>query len=355
MRDTVQITPFEILLGGAAIEENEIASWVVEQDVNQPDMCVLTLHNPEHTHSNRIKLADALEIDVGDEAVRLFSGEVVGLEPMYKASGESLCVVRAFNRLHRLLRGRHSRTYVEQTDSQIAEKIASENGLSCESTSTSTSYEHVYQHNQTDFEFLRGRAARIGFEVRVEDRTLRFSKPRRDEDSGLELRMNDAAAAGTLLSFMPRLSSAGLVNTVEVRAWDPVKKEEIVGTYEGARSPLGKRSGSDEAKAAFGTIATYQVDDPVASVAEAKAIAEARYHELAMDFITGDAVCLGDPQLQIDKVVTIVVNPDDDRERFNGKYRITGATHRYAHAGPGGGGAGGYTTSLRVRRDAEGT
>jgi len=34
----------------------------------------------------------------------------------------------------------------------------------------------VYQHNQTDLElFLRTRAARIGFEVRVEDSTLVFA------------------------------------------------------------------------------------------------------------------------------------------------------------------------------------
>lgn len=354
MSEVVHVTNFTVLLSGSPVYEVDLASWVVEQDVNEPDMCVLTLHNTDQKHSNEIELGDPLEVKVvgKDGEVELFAGEVVGLEPTYKAAGESLCVVRAFNRLHRLLRGRHSRTYVDQTDTQIAQRVASENGLNDDCDSTTTSYEHVYQHNQTDYEFLRARAARIGFEVMVEDRTLQFRKPRRDVDSGIELRLNDAAAPGDMLSFSPRMSSAGVVDKVEVRGWDPVNKEEIVATCGGSRSPLGERAGYQQTKSAFGQTVTYQVDVPIASVAEAEEIAEARFAELAMDYITGAAYCVGNPDLAAGKVVTIVINPDR-KDRFNGKYRIAGATHRYAH-GESGGRRGGYTTSLRVRRDAEG-
>jgi uncharacterized protein len=354
---SVRITSYELLLNGTVLGEEHIAGWVVEQDLNQPDMFVLTLHDPEHAHSNQLALGDSLELKVedadDDERVLLFAGEIVGLEPNFKAGGESVCVVRAFNRLHRLLRGRHSRTFTKQTDSDIATLIAGEHGLGIEADSTATQHEHVYQHNQTDFDFLRARAAHVGYEVMVEKQTLHFRKPRPDKDSGLELELAEPGVPMPMLSFSPRLSSAGLVNQVEVRGWDPVKKEEIVATSKGSRSPLGKSTGFDKAKQAFGATVTYQVDVPVESVAEAQALADARFRELAMDFITGDALCLGHPRLKAGLIVKLIANPENRNDRFNGKYQIAGATHRYAHA-QGGGQKGGYTTTLRVRRDAEG-
>ncbi len=355
MSQFARSTDFEIKLSGSVVEDETIAAWVVEQDVNQPDMCVLTLHDPDHAHASRIELGAALEVavhDPNDELIEIFDGEVVGLEPTFRAGGESLCVVRAFNRLHRLLRGRHSRTYVEQTDSQIAQRIASENDLASDCDSTPTQYEHVYQHNQSDYDFLRARAARIGFEVMVVKRELLFRKPRRDVDSGLELVLAEPGVDMPMMSFTPRMSSSGLVDKVEVRGWDPVKKEEVVATYEGQRSPLGKTPGYQKAKKAFGARVTYQVDMPVSDVAEAEALAEARFHELAMDYITGEAYCIGHPKLKAGLVVKLVPNPDNASDRFNGKYRIAGTTHRYGHGGATGVG-GGYTTTLRVRRDAE--
>ncbi len=353
MSEQTRVTGFQIRLGGETVSERDLEAWVVEQDVNQPDMCVVTLHDMEHKYSNDVELGAQLEVKVTKERgeEKLFTGEVVGLEPIYKAGGESLCVVRGFNRLHRLLRGRHSRTYVDQTDKDIAEAVANENGLRAECDSTPNQYEHVYQHNQSDLEFLRERAARVGFEVMVRDRVLHFRKPRRDVDSGLELKLNAPQAPMPMLSFSPRMSSAGVVGKVEVRGWNPVEKKEIVGVYEGSRSPLGNDPGYDKAKDAFGETVTYRVDAPIASVAEAEALAGARFFELSMDYITGEAQCLGHPELAAGKVVKIVVNPDRDDDRFNGKYRIAGATHRYGHGGPGGGG--GYITTLRVRRDAE--
>ena len=89
---------------------------------------------------------------------------------------------------------------------------------------------------------------------------------------------------------------------------------------------------------------------------EAKKLAEAKLNEMLMDFVAGDGLCLGAPEIRAGKVVTILVNPDRADDRFNGEYFVTGASHRYSHSGTGGGaggeGGGGYVTSIRVRRDA---
>ena len=338
------------------VADSSIHNLVVDQDVDQPDMCVLTVNNADHSFSNDLRLGDELEVKIGGAGGQsLFKGEVVGLEPMYKTGGESKCIVRAFNRMHRLLRGRKSRTFVDKKDSEIAQAIASDNGLTAQVDATSVVNKHVYQHNQTDLEFLRVLANRNGYEVLVEDKTLFFRKPRADRDSGVELRINDQAAGHVLKSFSPRLSSAGLVQEVVVRSWNPEKKEEIVGRATASTSSLGQRVAPNNANA-FGDRVTFTVDRPVASVEEAQKLAEAKLADILMDYISGDGLAIGAPDLRAGIVVKVTVNPSDATDRFNGKYYVVGASHRYSHSGSGGssGGGGGYVTAIRVRRDAEG-
>jgi uncharacterized protein len=353
--DQHQVVDLWVTRAGTRIEDGKLQAFSIDQDLSQPDMCVLVLRNEGSEISHEAKLGDAIEVKIGGESGKhIFQGEVVGIEPEYKAGGESKCVLRAFNRMHRLLRGRKSRTFLDQSDQDIVNTIAGDSGLSAECGSdTRITHEHVYQHNQTDLEFLRIRAARIGYEVWVEDRTLHFDKPKTDRDSGLELIFGEPNEGLTLTSFLPRLSSASVVEKVVVRGWNPEKKEEIVGEATGSGSRLGSKTGDAETKTAFGSIVTYEVDHPIFSVEEAKAIAEARLGELRMGYITGEALCKGNADFKPGVVIKITVNKDKSDDRFNGKYLIGGATHRFSHT-QGGSGEGGYRSLLRVSRDAEG-
>jgi hypothetical protein len=103
---------------------------------------------------------------------------------------------------------------------------------------------------------------------------------------------------------------------------------------------------------------TFTVDRPVKDEQEAEELAKARLYDMAMGYITAEAICNANPPnmligLRPGKVVTVDV-PD---ERFKGKYMIVGATHRYTMGGEGGGGEtagdGGYTVVARLRRSAE--
>lgn len=340
--------------------EAELHSFVVNQDLSQADMCMLTVKNEGHEFSNGTKHGDEVEVKIGGEGGKsIFKGEVVGVEPIYKSGGESKCVIRAFNRMHRLRRGKKSKTFQKMTDQDIASAIAQEAGLQASTGSKpKIKHEHVYQHNQTDLDFLLIRAKRLGFDVWVEDKKMFFDKPDSSKDSGIELKMKDPEAGFMLTSFHPRISSATMAEKVVVRGWNPEKKEEIVGEAKAKKSSLGKTGGEAASKKAFGATTTYEVDHPIFSVEEAKAIAEARLDELRMNYITGDAQVVGPNQADLKPgiVVKVTINTDDPSDRFNGKYMVVGATHRYTHAGGGssGSGGGGYTTTLRVSRDAEG-
>ena len=360
MAEEAETTDITVSCGShSPLEEDELHSFSVNLDLNQPDMCILSVKNDGHEFSNSTKQGDAVEVKVkvgdGSDTV-IFKGEVVGVEPFYKPGGKSKCTIRAFNRLHRLTRGRFSKTFLKATDQKMAGDMAKAAGLKVDSGSDpSITHEHVYQHNQTNLEFLLLRARRIGFDVWCEDKTLFFKETDKKKDSGIELKLEDPEAGFLLTSFHPRISSAGQVSKVVVRGWNPEDKEEIVGEAEAKALGMGSETGNDAAKPFGGGVTTYEVDHPVFSVDEAKAVAQGRLHELQMNYITADAAVVGKPELKPGVVVKVTVNTEDSSDQFNGMYMISGATHRYTHSDGGKSRKpGGYTTHLRLKRSESG-
>ncbi len=354
-RNLHRVTDIYVTLAGQRIDDDKLQSFVIEQDLDQPRMCALMVQNQGHHFSNAVTHGDGVEVKVGGASGEtLFAGEIVGIEPLYRAGGDSKCVLRAFDKLHRLLRGRKSRTFLDMSDQDICSQIAGDHGLRPRADDTTKIiHEHVYQHNQTDLELLRLRAARIGYAVWVEGDTLFFAPPKTDQDSGVELNLSEPVGDLLVRSFSPRMSSAAMVKKVTVRGWNPERKEEIVGEASATGSKLGQRTG-DSAASAFGEVATFEVDHPIFSNEEAQAIAAARLSELLMGYISGELECTGAAVFRPGVVVNVVVNPDAPDDKFNGKYLVTGCTHQYRPFSRGEeGGGGGYRSILRMRRDAE--
>lgn len=384
-QNTATAVAFKVTVKNDEIPMDRIVGWLVEQDLGQPGMCSITLRNEDHSYSVKYKPGDEVFIKAGDDDTDVFFGELACMEPTYKANGENIVMLRAFDRLHRLTRGRKSKTFTSVTDEKIVTRIVNGTGgdtstggetgnqtdnkadygltVKCGRDAAQTTYDHVYQHNQTDLEFLRVRAARLGYDVWVQGKELYFDKPDSGKDSGITLRYGDAATAEAnskkgktvyLKRFTPKLSTARLLSEVEVRGWDPVKKEEVIGKVKATEMP--SRLGKTQAFAAAGSmcedVKKFEVDHPVHSVDEARKLAMAKLAEANMSYMTGDGECRGTPEIRPGVVVTIIVNPDKENDRFNGKYLVVGATHRYSSTSIGD--MAGYVTSLRVSRDGEG-
>ncbi len=368
MSNTATTVDFDVLVDGAEIPDGDVVGFVCDLDLDQPGMCVVTLRNMSHDFNDKYKLGASLELKIGGQTrynaegsgsggkATVFKGEVVGMEPSYRQGSETRFSLRAYDKLHRLLRGRKSKTYQDQSDQDIASAIASEAGLSAQcGSSPKITHKHVYQHNQTHLEFLRVRAKRLGFNIWCEDTKMFFDAPKLDADSGLEFLLGTQGESNKLKlkAFSGRMSNAHVVKKVTVRGWDPEKKEEIVGEESAKNSPLGSKNAASTLSD-FGEIATFYVDHPIFSVEEAKAIAKSRLDEASMGFLTAEAEAHGDNRVKPGIVVKIVVNEKTATDRFNGKYLVMGCTHRLMPAAGGGGGGGaGYTTIMRLARDAE--
>ena len=234
---------------------------------------------------------------------------------------------------------------MNMTDTQIAEKIAGEHGLSLEGDQTQARHDHVWQNNLTDLDFLRQRAARIHYEVEVANTTMYFRKSQEGRAKVATLTWGDPDDED-LVSFSVRLSAANQVNEVSVVGWSPKDKKEIVGRArvgdEAARMG-GSSSGGQATTTAFGAVKTYVVDHPIIGQRDADALAKARFNELSLHYITGDGVCIGNPDVRAGEVVEL----KGLGRRFSGLYYVVSSNHVCGR------GAGGYRTEFTVRRNTE--
>jgi phage protein D len=195
-------------------------------------------------------IGHVVEVKLGydDSVDTVMVGEIVAVEPEFVNDGLPSLTVRGYDRLHRLQRGRKARTFVQQKDSDIASRIADESGLTPSVDDTSVIHDHLYQHHQTDFEFLAGRARRINYELSVDDKTLNFRQLRNGDGALFTLTSGD-----DLLRFSARRSAAAQPSEVSVRGWSVTDKAGRVGQARAGdeTSTMGGRtSGPDFAEQA---------------------------------------------------------------------------------------------------------
>ena len=356
MADSTAAPKYEISIGGA-VDDSDFQSFVIERDMFQPDMAAIVLSNQDATYSSK-EVGAAVQIKVGDDDKVVYEGEVVGLEPTYRGGEKSRILIRAMNKMHRLLRHRKSITFTDKNDQQILSQVVGDAGLSLEwKHEKSITYKHVYQHNMTDLEFVRFRAARMGCHVWCVGTKIFVKEPDLQLDPVLKLSVTGTVGGGeekatAIKSFTPRLSSAAILKKVTVKGWNPETKELITGDFSAQNSKLGKQNAVTGSKS-LGTEETFTVDHPIWSREEAVALAKARLVDLSLSFITGECELTGDTKVDIGNIVEIVLDDQSDTKAtdpFNGRYYIMGLTHRLSVSK---GKGGGFTTILRLARDAQ--
>jgi phage protein D len=338
----------DIEIAGKPVADAHFISYSVDRDMFMPDMASIVLANQNDIYSTK-GVGAAVEIKVGDSAVSVFKGEIVGLEPVYKGGEKAKILIRAMNKFHLLLRKRKSVTFTDKTDEQILKQVVSGSGLSLDwKHDKSITYKHVYQHNQTDMEFLRARAARMGCHVWCVGDKIFVQQPQLQGQEIATLKVDGEKKDAELRSFSPRLNSTNVVKKVTVKGWNPETKELISGDASAQSSSLGSQNAS-AAAGAHGSEESFTVDHPIWSKEEAMALAKARLQDASLTYITGEAEVKGDPTLDLGKLVAVNAASGSADDPFNGKYYIMGLTHRHTVSQ---GKDGGYVTILRFARDA---
>jgi phage protein D len=352
---------FQVQINGTELNADisrNIEEVSVTSEKESMNTCSLTVANayPEMrwTHTSDaglFKEGNSVVVLMGyvDHLQEVFNGEITAVTATFPESGAPSVKVDAKTRLHWLQRDKKTKTFKSMTDKQIAEQVGQGAGLSVQADDAGIQYDYVMQHNQTDLEFLNERAKRIHFELLVEDRTLLFREAQETDSESFTLVWGNTQAGLSggsttlpLRSFSPTINTSNQVKKVTVRGYDPKTKHEIVGEATTQDTTMGRTEDAGTATAsAFNKSTEYvRVNAPVASQAEAVALAKAILNQRALTFVTGQAQTIGVPELQWGQVVMV----DGVGPRFSGLYYIQQAAHRI--------GDGGFTTSLSLRSNS---
>ncbi|MBD2726642.1 VgrG-related protein [Nostoc sp. FACHB-892] len=324
----------------------DVLQMTIEESCHLPAMFTLVIRNryastpdtPENKpwrHEQLFKIGKGIKLGFGSSTTQdkhftevieklLFEGEITGLEVNFDKNNTADIIVRGYDISHRLHRGRYNRAFEKKFDSDIVEIILGEVGIPKGNIEhpdgEGHKHEYVFVENQTYMEFLRERAARIGFELFMSDGKMNFCKPKAQGDLALNWGDN-------INKFRVRVTSAEQVSSVQVRAWDYTQKEPIIETAskEKQLTETGNQLGSSTSSA-FSNLKPYEmivVDKPVANAEQAKTMAQALCDELGGEFVYADAEAEGNPEIRPGKVISL----EKIGDRYSGKYYVTDTRH----------------------------
>ncbi|MCC6626335.1 MAG: VgrG-related protein [Chloroflexi bacterium] len=321
--DGTEFTPEQV----KAIEE-----VAIEQNRHLPAMVTLRLHvdGPEWL-SPTAPIAEGKKVEIGARegatVKPLFVGKIHALELDLHERMPTV-IARGYDLSYGLHRVRKRRTFLNVTDSDLATKLASEAGLSPSVESTPVTYEHLFQNNQSDFEFLRERARHVGYDLYVDQQTLHFKKAYPGPQRTVLLEWGN-----NLKRFRLRTTAAEPVKEVIVRGWDPKAKREIVGratTTNGKPKIGGAADGSTVAQSTWSTTTEFVVTDEwVTSQGDADKVAQSYLDELGGSFIEAEGLCDGTADIR----PGVELDIKQVGERFSGKYFCTATRHVFSTEG----------------------
>jgi uncharacterized protein involved in type VI secretion and phage assembly len=317
--------------------EGQLESALVVDRLAMPDMFVLVFRDPDRDILQRAGLEVGKKVKVsatglsGDTPALLIAGEVTSVEADYDSLG-TRAVVRGYDKSHRLAAGRKSATYQNVKYSDIVSQIASAAGLTADVDDSGSTVDHVLQGNVSDLDFLYDIARRIGFELRVDEDTLKFKKP---------VESANAPGAGdftsedpvqlvwnhNLLEFRARMSAVSQVQDVTVRGWDPSAKEAVIGQadVEATNAELAMSAADLAGRVNGGSLTV--VDHPVASQEAADELAKARAQQVGSAAFEATAVVVGSPSLK----AGVAVNVSGTDPALEGKWVVTGSRHEFGN------------------------
>jgi uncharacterized protein involved in type VI secretion and phage assembly len=304
----------------AAIEQ-----ITVESSLHLPDVATIVLSDPQLKWTDNASLDPGKELKILGKAAKkqggLFDGEIVEVE-LDMSDGEYRAVVRAFDRLHRLTRGQHVRSFLNMSDADIIAKVAREAGLQAKVGPAAQVHEYVLQNNESNLAFLQRRAAALGFLLYADGKRLHCEAPTA-ASAPIELKPGE-----TLFEFRPRVSTVGQAAKVTVRGWDPKAKREVVGqATNGTVAPKvgANGDGSKLAKKISSGAELLVTGQVIRNQEQAKKIAQAVANRAASQGLEAEGICVGTPKLVAGEAVKI----SNMGTRFSGSYMVTSATHTY--------------------------
>lgn len=258
----------------------------------------------------------ALRISAGEGQTPLFTGDVTALEYVYEAAHGAEIRVRGYDRLHLLRKRQSARVHMQLSVAELAQALAGDVGLSVEAADSGPFWPHVYQHNQTDLEFLVALTERCGLYVTLREGTLHLITL---EGIGESLAL---ALGRNLLEARFEVNGDPACRSVSASGWTPDKSEIFTAQATAARAGWSTAADADPGR--FGAPGERLLLGEVAVDQEhALGLAQAELDRQVAREVTFRGVAEGDARLRPGAPVDVSGVSD----RVAGQYVLTEVTH----------------------------
>jgi len=328
------------------------------------------LNNGSVNYSGIFDPGQTIEIWMGYQGNlrRMLKGLITSLSPVFSGSAPTLSI-SGLSELHQFRNARHTYSWPEgnKTDTAIAQELCQwpvrkgHPGLGLAIRVNPVPDEKpdpiVFMNNQFDILFLMERARRRGYELYLIDeaptQTLFFGLT--ETAPGAPVYRLDWGKS--LVSFKPTLSTAKQISAVTVRGWDRKANRAIEVTYtlqqlwKDQKLSAAEMARQSALSKAYTQRTDVVVEEPMHTVAEAKARAKAYLNDRNQRLIEASATTVGLPDLRTGCTVEIVGfgvksdkagNLSGASSDFDGEYYVTSSTHTIGNRG--------YQTQFTARR-----
>lgn len=264
----------------------------------------------------------------------LMSGYITSVATSFAEGASPDLEVTGQDALYRLTLGTREHRFETKSFEDAVAKVAKDNGFSLRFNGTPPSDVTLDSNMQSDLDFLRKLAENFSkqkekweFYSRAEEAVdLLHFRPR--DINGAEV--GSLKWGADLLSFKPEANLGNQVSRVEVRGWNELTKEPILGEARAAGTGgPGEKTGGQIQSGFLTREVVRSLRLPVKSKQEADQRAEAELAKSLNDHLKGEGETFGFPELLPDTRLRL----DGLGAKFSRIYYVTKTVHRYDSSG----------------------
>jgi phage protein D len=269
----------------------------------------------------KLDFGKSIQVKLDDDL--LFEGKVSAMEADFGEGRSPELSVLLEDRFQDLRMTRRTRTFVDQTDSDVIETIAQDYGLQTDVDIDGPQHKVLAQVNQSDLAFMRERARAVDAELWI-DGTKLLAKPR-TKRNGSTVKLKFGA---DLREFTVVADLAAQRSSVQVTGWSVADKKAI--THDADEQSIqgelhGDSSGASILDSVFGKRKESVAHTVPLTDDDAKSQAETYYRMAARRFVVGTGLAQPNAKLRVGATVDL----DGVGPLFNGKYYLAEVRHMF--------------------------
>ena len=325
---------FKILLNGSAINgEYAVAALQVTKSFNRIAAAKVTLADGDPAKqdftisSNDAGLVPGTEVEIAmgyhDQTKTIFKGIIIKHALKSGKNKKSFLTIEAKDKAFKLAGGRKNYCYVDKSDKEIIQAIASRSGFSganLDLAEMPVKHKQMVQYNAVDWDFMLSRAEMNGMLVLTDDNKLIVQAPDTNQEAAKEL-----TYGVDVLEFESEIDAGSQVKQVKTHAWN-AKDQEMADSPEA--SIAFKETGNLKGNSLAEAIARNEdqlFHGGSLNSDELKSWGNARLLKSRLAKALGRITVKGTTELKPGQVIKL----QGFGKRFNGNVLITGIRHTY--------------------------